>query len=344
MMGNFLHSWFSNDVAIDLGTSNTLLFVRGQGILINEPSVVAVYQDPYKKNRVAAVGKDAKEMLGRTPHHISAIRPIQKGVIADFDATAIMLKNFLTRAQGRMNLMKPSAVICVPVGITEVEKRAVREAAESANAGEVFLIEGPMAAAIGAGMPITEPSGNMILDIGGGTTEIAVISLGGIVYSNSIRIGGDTMDKAIINHIKKHYSLLVGERTAEEIKKTLGSAIELEHETSMVVRGRDVVAGVPRNVEIKSTEVVEALQVPICAIVEMVRMSLERTPPELASDIVDRGIMLSGGSAMLKNFDTLVQKETGVPVHLAQDPISGTVLGAGKVLEEIEQLRQVLKN
>jgi rod shape-determining protein MreB len=343
-MANFLHSWFSNDIAIDLGTSNTLLFVRGQGILIYEPSVVAVYQDPYKKNRVAAVGKDAKEMLGRTPHHITAIRPIQKGVIADFDATVTMLKNFLGRVQGKMNLMKPSAVICVPVGITEVEKRAVREAAESASAGEVFLIEEPMAAAIGAGMPITEPSGNMILDIGGGTTEVAVISLGGIVYSNSIRIGGDTMDKAIINHIKKHYSLLVGERTAEEIKKTLGSAMEMETETTMIVRGRDVVAGVPRNVEIKSSEVAEALQVPICAIVEMVRMSLERTPPELASDIVDRGIMLSGGGALLKNFDTLVQKETGVPVHLAADPICGTVLGAGKVLEEIDQLRQVLKS
>ncbi|HXW53061.1 MAG TPA: rod shape-determining protein [Myxococcota bacterium] len=343
-MANFLHSWLSNDIAIDLGTSNTLLFLRGKGIAINEPSVVAVHQDPYKKNRVVAVGKDAKEMLGRTPHNISAIRPIQKGVIADFDATVAMLRHFLSRVHGKMNLLKPSAVIGVPVGITEVEKRAVRESAESANAGEVFLIEEPMAAAIGAGMPITEPSGNMIVDIGGGTTEVAVISLGGIVYSHSIRIGGDTMDKAIINHIKKHYSLLVGERTAEEIKKKLGSAQVEEQDQTMIVRGRDVVAGVPRNVEIRGREVVEALQVPVTSIVEAVRMSLERTPPELASDIVDRGIMLSGGGALLRNIDSLVQKETGVPVHLAADPISGTVLGAGKVLEEIDRLRQVLKS
>jgi len=343
-MPNFLHSWLSNDIAIDLGTSNTLLFVRGKGIVVNEPSVVAVHQDPYKKNRVVAVGKDAKEMLGRTPHNILAIRPIQKGVVADFDATVAMLRHFIANVHGRMNLMKPSAVICVPVGITEVEKRAVREAAESASAGEVFLIEEPMAAAIGAGMPITEPSGNMIVDIGGGTTEVAVISLGGIVYSHSIRIGGDTMDKAIINYIKKQHSLLIGERTAEEIKKRLGSAMYEERDETMIIRGRDIVAGVPRNLEIKSREVVEALQVPVSAIVDAVRMSLERTPPELASDIVDRGIMLSGGGALLRNIDALVQRETGVPVHLAEDPISGTVLGAGKVLEEIDQLRQVLKH
>jgi rod shape-determining protein MreB len=243
-----------------------------------------------------------------------------------------------------MNIMKPSAVIGVPVGITEVEKRAVRESAESANAGEVFLIEEPVAAAIGAGMPITEPSGNMIVDVGGGTTEVAVISLGGIVYSHSIRIGGDTLDEAIISHIKKHYSLLVGERTAEEVKIKLGSAIEEESDLLMEVRGRDVVAGVPRNIEINSREMSEAMQEPIAAIVEAVRMSLERTPPELASDIVDRGIMLSGGGALLKNLDALVQRETGVPVHVAADPHCGTVLGAGKVLEEIDRLRQVLKN
>lgn len=343
-MANFLHSWLSNDIAIDLGTSNTRLFVRGKGIMANEPSVVAVHQDPYKKNRVVAVGKEAKEMLGRTPHNIQAIRPIQKGVIADFDATVAMLKHFLSRIQGKMNLMKPSAVIGVPVGITEVEKRAVRESAESANAGEVFLIEEPMAAAIGAGMPITEPSGNMIVDIGGGTTEVAVISLGGIVYSHSIRIGGDTMDKAIINHIKKQYSLLVGERTAEEVKIRLGSALVEDEDLVMTVRGRDVMAGVPRNVEIRGREVVEALQVPVASIVEAVRMSLERTPPELASDIVDHGIMLSGGGSLLRNIDNLVQRETGVPVHLASDPISGTVLGAGKVLEEIDRLRQVLRS
>lgn len=343
-MANFLHSWLSNDIAIDLGTSNTLLFIRGKGIVINEPSVVAVHQDPYKKNRVVAVGKEAKEMIGRTPHNIAAIRPIQKGVIADFDATVAMLKHFLAKAHGKFNLMKPSAVIGVPIGITEVEKRAVRESAESANAGEIFLIEEPMAAAIGAGLPITEPSGNMIVNIGGGTIGVAVISLGGIVYSHSLRIGGDTMDKAIINHIKKQYSLLVGERTAEEIKITLGSAQIEDDEQTMIIRGRDVVAGVPRNVEIRGREVVEALQTPVMSIVEAIRMSLERTPPELASDIVDHGIMLSGGGSCLRNIDNLVQKETGVPVHLAADPISGTVLGAGKVLEEIDRLRQVLKN
>lgn len=343
-MVSFLHSWLSNDIAIDVGTSNTLLFLRGKGIVINEPSVVAVHQNPYQKNRVVAVGREAKEMLGRTPHNITAIRPIQKGVIADFDATVVMLKHFLNQVHGKMNFMKPSAVIGVPVGITEVEKRAVRESAESASAGEVFLIEEPMAAAIGAGMPITEPSGNMIVDIGGGTTEVAVISLGGIVYSHSIRIGGDTMDKAIVNHIKKQYSLLIGERTAEEIKKKLGSAQFEDEDEVMLVRGRDVVAGVPRNVEIRGREVVEALITPVSAIVEAVRISLERTPPELASDIVDKGIMLSGGGSLLKKIDVLMQKETGVPVHLADDPISGTVLGAGKVLEEIDHLRQVLKS
>lgn len=343
-MANFLHTLFSNNIAIDLGTSNTLLFVRGKGIVVNEPSVVAVHRDPYRKDRIVSVGKEAKEMLGRTPNHISAIRPIQKGVIADFDATVTMLKYFLSKTSGKMNLLKPSAVIAVPVGITEVEKRAVRESAESANAGEVFLIEEPMAAAIGAGMPITEPSGNMILDIGGGTTEVAVISLGGIVYSQSIRIGGDTMDRAIIEHIKKQHSLLIGERTAEEIKITLGSAIFEEQEEFLTVRGRDIVAGVPRNVDIRSSEIVEALRAPVSSIVEMVRMSLERTPPELASDIVDKGIMLSGGGALLRKIDKLVQRETGVPVHLASDPIAGTVKGAGKALEEIDSLRQVLRS
>lgn len=343
-MAKFLHSWLSNDIAIDLGTSNTLLFIRGKGIVVNEPSVVAVHHDPFKKNRVVAVGKDAKDMIGRTPHNISAIRPIQKGVIADFDATVAMLRHFLLKVQGKMNIMKPSAVIGVPVGITEVEKRAVRESAESSNAGEVFLIEEPMAAAIGAGMPITEPSGNMIVDVGGGTTEVAVISLGGIVYSHSVRIGGDAMDKAIIEHIKKHYSILVGERTAEEIKKQLGSALFEDNDLTMMVRGRDLVAGVPRNLEIRSREVVDALQTPVFAIVEAVRMSLERTPPELASDIVDKGIMLSGGGSLLKNLDLLIQKETGVPIHMSEDPLCGTVLGAGKVLDEIDSLRQVLKN
>jgi rod shape-determining protein MreB len=341
-MANFLHSWFSSDIAIDLGTSNTLLFLRGRGIAINEPSVVAIDQRIQGKGRLVAVGREAKDMLGRTPSNIIAIRPIQKGVIADFDATVAMLRYFIEKVHGRMALLKPRAVIAVPVGITEVEKRAVKESAESANAGEVFLIEEPMAAAIGAGMPITEPSGNMIVDIGGGTTEVAVISLGGIVYSHSIRIGGDKLDEAIAANIKKRYSLLIGERTAEQIKIRLGSAYPDGNPLTMEVKGRDVVAGVPRTIEVNSEEVREAMMEPIAAIAEAVRLSLERTPPELASDIVDRGIILSGGGALLRNLDVLLQKETGVPVALASDPLSGTVLGAGKVLEELDRLRQVL--
>lgn len=341
-MANFLHSWFSSDIAIDLGTSNTLLFLRGRGIAINEPSVIAIDHRIAGKGRMVAVGREAKDMLGRTPSNIQAIRPIQKGVIADFDATVAMLRYFIEKVHGRMALLKPRAVIAVPVGITEVEKRAVKESAESANAGEVFLIEEPMAAAIGAGMPITEPSGNMIVDVGGGTTEIAVISLGGIVFSHSIRIGGDKLDEAIAANIKKRYSLLIGERTAEQIKIRLGSAYPDTNSITMEVKGRDVVAGVPRTIEINSEEVREAMAEPIAAIAEAVRLSLERTPPELASDIVDRGIILSGGGALLRNLDVLLQKETGVPVSLASDPLSGTVLGAGKVLEELDRLRQVL--
>ncbi len=341
-MARFLPNWFSSDIAIDLGTSNTLVFLQGRGIVINEPSVVAVDQRMVGKNRIVAVGREAKDMLGRTPGMISAIRPIQKGVISDFDATVEMLRAFIERALGRMSFLKPRVVIAVPVGITEVEKRAVKESAESANAGEVFLIEEPMAAAIGAGMPITEPSGNMIVDIGGGTTEVAVISLGGIVFSHSTRIGGDNLDDAIAAHIKKHYSLLVGERTVEQIKIRLGSAFPDEDLGTMEVKGRDIIAGVPRTIEVGGTEIREAMAEPISAIVEAVRVSLERTPPELASDIVDRGIILSGGGALLRNLDTLLQRETGVPVCLASDPLCGTVLGAGKVLEELDRLKQVL--
>lgn len=341
-MANFLHSWFSNDIAIDLGTSNTLLFLRGRGIAINEPSVVAVEQGAMGRNKLVAVGREAKDMLGRTPGNIVAIRPIQKGVISDFDATVGMLKHFIQKVHGKMSLLKPRAVIGVPVGITEVEKRAVKESAESANAGEVFLIEEPMAAAIGAGMPITEPSGNMIVDVGGGTTEVAVISLGGIVYSHSVRIGGDNLDDAIMLHIKKRYSLLIGERTAEQIKICLGSAFADDRPITMEVKGRDVVAGVPRTIEVSSDEIREAMSEPISAIVEAVRLSLERTPPELASDIVDRGIMLSGGGSLLRNLDVLLNKETGVPVTIASDPLCGTVLGAGKVLEELDRLKSVL--
>lgn len=341
-MANFLHSWFSSDIAIDLGTSNTLVFVRGRGIVINEPSVVAVDQRLANKNRMVAVGREAKDMLGRTPGSIQAIRPIQKGVISDFDATVAMLKYFIEKVNGRMSFVKPRAVIGVPVGITEVEKRAVKESAESANAGEVFLIEEPMAAAIGAGMPITEPYGNMIVDIGGGTTEVAVISLGGIVYSHSVRIGGDKLDEAIALSIKRRYSLLIGERTAEQIKIRLGSAYPDDVPTTMEVKGRDIVAGVPKTIEVSSEEIREAMAEPVAAIAEAVRISLERTPPELASDIVDRGIILSGGGALLRNLDVLLQKETGVPITLASDPLCGTVLGAGKVLEELDRLKQVL--
>ena len=343
-MANFLHTWFSNDIAIDLGTSNTLLYVNGRGICLNEPTVVAVDIKSHGKMRVSAVGKSAKEMLGRTPSGISAIQPIQKGVISDFDATAAMLRNFIEKVHGRMALLKPRAVIGVPVGITEVEKRAVKETAQSANAGEVFIIEEPMAAAIGAGMPITEPAGNMIVDIGGGTTEVAVISLGGIVFSRSNRIGGNRMDEAIINHLKRKYSLLVGSRTAEEIKICLGSAFPEEELRFMQVKGRDVVAGVPRTVEVNSEEIREALEEPVSTICEAVRISLERTPPELASDIVDRGIMLSGGGALLRGLDSLLHKETGVPIYIAEDPLSGTVMGAGKVLQELDRLGPVLSS
>lgn len=341
-MLNLVRPLFSNDIAIDLGTSNTLLLSKGRGILVNEPSVVAVNQRMVGKNRILAVGREAKDMLGRTPLAIDAIRPIQKGVIADFDATVAMLKYFIKRARGPVSFMRPRAVIAVPVGITEVEKRAVKESAESAHAGEVYLIEEPMAAAIGAGMPITEPYGNMIVDIGGGTTEVAVISLGGIVFSRSIRIGGEKLDEAIIAHIKRRYSLLVGDRTAEQIKIRLGTAYPEEHTLTMEIKGRDVVAGIPKTVEITGEEIRDAMQEPVSAIVEAIRLSLERTPPELASDIVDRGIVLSGGGALLRNLPLLIQKETGVTVTLAPDPLCGTVLGAGKVLGELDQLKRVL--
>lgn len=331
----------SNDIAIDLGTSSTLLFVRGRGIVIQEPSVVAVQQLPGGRQEVIAVGHEAKDMLGRTPDSIKAIRPMKDGVIADFDATSEMLRIFIQRSAGRKKLVRPRIIICVPIGITEVEKRAVKEAAESASAREVFLIEAPMAAAIGAGMPITEPSGNMIVDVGGGTTEVAVISLGGIVYNRSIRVGGDKMDVAIGNHVKRRYSLLIGERTAENIKMRIGGAYPDDEVRTMEVKGRDLVAGVPKTVEVTSDEICEAMSEPINAIIEAVRIGLERTPPELASDIVDRGIVLTGGGSLLHNLDVLLRKETGLPVYLSEEPITGTVIGAGNALEELEILEAV---
>ena len=340
MMSGFF-GLFSNDLAIDLGTSNTRLFLRGRGIVVNEPSVVAVRTLPGGKREVVAVGREAKDMLGRTPDAIQAIRPVKDGVIADFDATSEMLRHFIQKAHGRSTLVKPRIIIAVPVGVTEVEKRAVRESAELASAREVHLIEEPMAAAIGAGMPITEPSGNMIVDVGGGTCEVAVISLGGIVYNRSVRVGGDKMDTAIFNHVKKRYSLLIGERTAEQIKIRIGSAYPDDEILTMEVKGRDLISGTPKTIECNSDEIREAMSEPITAIIEAVRIGLERTPPELASDIVDRGIILSGGASLLRNLDTLLKKETGLPVFHSEEPISGTVMGAGTALEKIDLLQQV---
>lgn len=341
-MLNGVFGLFSSDLAIDLGTSNTRIFVRGKGIVVNEPSVVAVRTAPGGKREIVAVGREAKDMLGRTPDQISAIRPVKDGVIADFDATAEMLRHFIMKAHGRSStFVKPRIIIAVPIGITEVEKRAVRESAETASAREVYLIEEPMAAAIGAGLPITEPSGNMIVDVGGGTCEVAVISLGGIVYNRSVRVGGDKMDLAIVGHIKKRYSLLIGERTAEQIKIRIGSAYPDDELLTMEVKGRDLVAGVPKTIECNSDEIREAMAEPINAITEAVRIGLERTPPELASDIVDRGIILSGGASLLRNLDVLLRKETGLPVFHSEEPISGTVIGAGMALEKIDLLQQV---
>ncbi|MEI6079594.1 MAG: rod shape-determining protein [bacterium] len=328
----------SNDLAIDLGTANTLVYAKGLGIIANEPSVVAVQKDIRGLKRVVAVGKEAKEMLGRTPGSIVAIRPMKDGVIADFEVTEAMLRYFIAKAHNRRALVRPRIMICVPYGITEVEKRAVRESAESAGAREVFLIQEPMAAAIGAGLPITEPGGNMIVDIGGGTTEVAVISLAGIVFSKSVRVGGDKMDEAIINYIKRKYNLLIGERTAENIKINIGSAYPDDEARTMEVKGRDLVAGVPRTVVVNSDEIRDALSDPINAIVEAVKVSLERTPPELAADIVDKGIVLTGGGALLRNLDVLLREETGLPVMLSEDPLTAVVLGSGKALDQLNTL------
>ncbi len=340
-MLNWLYTLFSRDMAIDLGTANTLIFIKGAGIVSNEPSVVAVQQDARGTKKVLAVGKEAKEMLGRTPGNIVAIRPMKDGVIADFEITAAMLRYFIQSAHNRKFGVKPRIIIGIPSGITEVERRAVREAAESAGAREVYLIEQPMAAAIGAGLPITEPSGNMIVDIGGGTSDVAVISLAGIVFSKSVRIGGDKMDEAIIQHIKRKYNLLIGERTAELIKMGIGNAYPSEEVLTMDVKGRDLVAGVPRTLTVTSDEIRDALAEPINGIVEAVKVTLERTPPELAGDIADRGIVLAGGGALLRNLDTLLREETGLPVFLAEDPLSSVVLGCGKALEQLDILRQV---
>jgi len=339
---NAIWGMFSNDLAIDLGTANTLVYMKGKGIVVSEPSVVAVKTGHAGQRKVLAVGKDAKEMLGRTPGSIVAIRPMKDGVIADFDYTEEMLRYFIRKVHNRKNLVRPRIVICVPSGITQVEKRAVRESAESAGAREVYLIEEPMAAAIGAGLPITEASGNMIVDIGGGTTEVAVISLAGIVYSQSVRIGGDKLDEAIVQYMKRKYNLLIGERTAEGVKIGIGNVMAAGDEVKhMEVKGRDLVSGIPKTLEINSDEIREAMSEPVNTIVEAVRIALERTPPELAADIVDKGIVLAGGGAYLKNLDILLRQETGLPVVAAEDPLSCVVLGSGAVLDQLDLLRQV---
>ncbi len=339
---NAIWGLFSNDLAIDLGTANTLVYMKKKGIVVSEPSVVAVKTGAAGQRKVLAVGKDAKEMLGRTPGSIVAIRPMKDGVIADFDYTEEMLRYFIRKVHNRKNLVRPRIVICVPSGITQVEKRAVRESAESAGAREVYLIEEPMAAAIGAGLPITEASGNMIVDIGGGTTEVAVISLAGIVYSQSVRVGGDKMDEAIVQYMKRKYNLLIGERSAEGVKIAIGNVYAADDEVmTMEVKGRDLVSGIPKTLEINSDEIREAMSEPINTIIEAVRICLERTPPELAADIVDKGIVLAGGGAYLKNLDVLLREETGLPVVVAEDPLSCVVLGAGAILDQLDLLKTV---
>lgn len=328
---------FSHDMGIDLGTANTLVYVKGQGIVLSEPSVVAINRD--MKNEVRAVGNEAKSMIGRTPGNIVAIRPMKDGVIADFEITERMLEYFIRKVHNRRRLVTPRVVISVPSGITAVEKRAVMESARNAGAKQVFTIEEPMAAAIGAGLPVHEPQGCMIVDIGGGTTEVAVISLGGIVFSKSVRVAGDEMDQAIIQHLKRTYNMMVGERTAEEIKIGIGSSFPLKDELEMQVKGRDQVMGLPKTLAITSEEIREALNEPVSAIVNAVRVTLERTPPELSADIVDRGVVLAGGGALLRGLDQLLSKETGLHVTVAEDPLTAVVLGTGKYLEELKHFQ-----
>ncbi len=345
MIFDSLFGLFSSDLAIDLGTASTLIYVKGQGVVCNEPSVVAVQNDGVTgRRRVVAVGSEAKNMLGRTPDSITAVRPLKDGVIADFEITEEMLRRLIRKVRSPRALVRPRIIVCVPHGLTEVEKRAVRESAESAGAREVYLIEEPMAAAIGAGLPITEACGNMILDIGGGTTEIAVISLKGIVYSRSVRVGGDKMDEAITQYVRRRHNVLIGERTAEQIKLTIGSALPTGENKSIEIRGRDLVQGVPRSVTVCEDEIRDALVEPINQILEVIRIALEKTPPELASDIVEKGITLTGGGALLRNFDKLLSRQTGLPVVLVDDPIAAVVIGSGAVLDQLELLRDVVLN
>jgi rod shape-determining protein MreB len=344
MFGN-LFGFLSSDIAIDLGTANTLVYVKGRGIVLNEPSVVAITTNRGKA-QVLAVGDEAKQMLGRTPGNIQAIRPLRDGVIADFEVAEEMIKHFIRKVHNRRSFASPQVIICVPSGSTAVERRAIKESAESAGARRVFLIEEPMAAAIGAGLPVTEPTGSMVVDIGGGTTEVAVISLGGIVYSRSVRVGGDKLDEAIIAYIRRHHNLLVGESSAERIKKAIGSACAPEDGDGrmMEIKGRDLMNGVPKELIISERQVAEALAEPVAAIVEAVKVALEHTAPELAADIVDKGIVLTGGGALLSNLDYVLRYATGLPVSIADDPLSCVALGSGRALEEMKTLRNVVIN
>ncbi|MFW6270030.1 MAG: rod shape-determining protein [Bacillota bacterium] len=341
MVFKFLSAPFSRDMGVDLGTANTLVYVKGKGILIREPSVVALRENNHD---VLAVGNEAKNMIGRTPGSIIAVRPMKDGVIADFDVTERMLRYFIRKAHKRTRLVRPRIIVCVPSGVTEVEKRAVIDAALEAGAREAYLIEEPMAAAIGAGLPVHEPTGNMIVDIGGGTTEVAVISLGGIVNSKAIRLGGDEMDEAIVQYVKHKYSLMIGERTAEEIKIEIGSAQEtdLDEITSKDIRGRDLVSGLPKTITIEAEEIKEALAEPVNNIINSVKITLEKTPPELASDVMDHGIILTGGGSLLKGLDDMLREEVDMPVHLADDPLDCVVKGTGIALEEINSLKRIL--
>lgn len=329
----------TKDMGIDLGTANTLVYIKGQGIVVREPSVVAIRDD---SKEVLAVGEEAKRMIGRTPGNIVAIRPMKDGVIADFDVTQSMLSYFIQKAAAKKGVVSPRIAICVPFGVTEVEKRAIEEAARTAGAKDAFLIEEPMAAAIGAGLRIEEPEGNMVVDIGGGTSEIAIISLGGIVTAKSIRLGGDELDEAIVNYVKKEYSLMIGERTAEDVKIRIGSAYKEGEEMEMEIRGRDLISGLPKTMQISSSEVRDALRDPVNSIVDGIKSTLEKTPPELASDIMENGIMLTGGGALLRGLDKLVREETGMPVRIAENPLDCVAIGTGKSVEDQEIFEKVL--
>lgn len=343
MFFNNILGWFSNDLAIDLGTANTLVFVKGKGVVCDEPSVVVIRKD---NKKTVAVGTEAKKMLGKTPSNIIAIRPMKDGVIADFDATGEMLKYFIAKVHNRSSFVSPRVIIGVPSGITQVEQRAVKDAAQASGAREVYLIEEPMAAAVGVGLPVGEPAGNMIVDIGGGTTDIAVISLDGIVFSKAVRVGGDKMDEAIIAHMKRRYNLMIGDRTSEQIKIDLGSAYPSDGDAprEMEIKGRDLISGIPKTITINEDEIRESLREPVSIILDTIKVALENTPPELAADIIDRGIVLAGGGALLRGLDFLIKEETGLPVIVADDPLTAVVRGVGKMLDELELLRKIAIN